>query len=252
MGRVEGKVCLVTGGASGLGRADCIRLAEEGAKVMVTDVNVEGGEETANLAGENAIFLRQDVANESEWQSTIAKTVDHFGKLNVLVNNAGIVIVETVESTTTDQWRFAQSVMTDGVFFGCKYGIGAIKENGEMGSIVNVSSTAAFLGYPVFFAYAAAKGAVRSMTKSVAVHCQMSGYPIRCNSIHPGSIDTPMVASASAQVGPPPAPVANTPPGPGLGEPIDVANTVLFLASDESKFINGAEILIDNGTIIQP
>lgn len=252
MGRVEGKVCLVTGGASGLGRADSIRLAEEGAKVMVTDVNVEGGEETANLAGENAIFLRQDVANESEWQSTIAKTVEHFGKLNVLVNNAGIVLVETVESTTTEQWRFAQSIMNDGVFFGCKYGIGAMKQNAEPCSIVNVSSTAAFLGYPVFFAYAAAKGAVRSMTKSVAIHCQVEGYSIRCNSIHPGGINTPMVASASSQQGPPPAPAANTPPGPGLGEPIDVANTVLFLASDESKFINGAEILIDNGTIIQP
>lgn len=252
MGRVDGKVCLITGGASGLGRADAVRLAEEGAKVVVTDINVEGGEETVQLAGNDAIFIKQDAANEADWQSVIAKTVDHFGKLNVLVNNAGIVLVETVESTTTDQWRFAQSIMSDGVFFGCKYGIGAMKDNGERCSIINVSSTAAFLGYPVFFAYAAAKGAVRSMTKSVAMHCQMEGYTIRANSIHPGGIDTPMVASASAQQGPPPAPGANTPPGPGLGEPIDVANTVLFLASDESKFINGAEILIDNGTIIQP
>ena len=143
--------------------------------------------------------------------------------------------------------------MTDGVFWGMKYGIDAIKANGERGSIINVSYTAAILGYPPFFAYAAAKGAVRSMTKSAAIHCQQSGYSIRVNSIHPGGIDTPMIrAGGIADDDAPPAPPANMSPGPGIGEPIDVANTVLFLASDESKFINGAEIMIDNGTIIQP
>ncbi len=250
MGRVEGKICLITGGSSGLGRADAIRLAEEGAKVVVTDVNVEGGEETVQMAGSDTIFMEHDVANEEVWQKVIAQTLDHFGTLNVLVNNAGIVIPGTPESITDAEWRLHQDVNTDGVYYGIKYGIDAIKQCGEMGSIINMSSTAALLGYPIFFAYAASKGAVRSMTKSAAVHCQQCGYKIRVNSLHPGGIDTPMVRGANGETPPPPPP--GTPPGPGLGEPVDVANTVLFLASDESKFINGVELPVDNCTIIQP
>ncbi len=254
MGRVEGKVCLVTGGGSGLGRADAIRLAEEGAKVVVTDINVEGGEETAQLAGNGAIFLEQNVADEDRWPEIIKATTDQFGKLNVLVNNAGIVLVATVESTTTEEWRRIHSIMTDGVFWGMKYALGAMKENGERGSIINVSSTAALVGYPPFFAYAAAKGAVRSMTKSAAVYCQQSGIPVRVNSIHPGGIDTPMIRAGAGMDpdAPPPAPPADAPPGPGIGDPVDVANTVLFLASDESKFINGVELPVDNCTVISP
>ena len=255
MGRIEGKVCLVTGGGAGLGRADAIRLAEEGGKVVITDVNVAGGEETAQMAGNGAIFIRQDVTDEDRWQQVLAQTADHFGKLNVLVNNAGIVVVKTVESTTTEEWRRVHSIMTDGVFFGLKYGIGLMKQNTDLNSIINVSSTAAFLGFPPFFAYSAAKGAVRSMTKSAAVHCQQSGYKIRVNSIHPGGIATEMVRKAAAEGGTTPKgadPASAGPPGPGLGEPEDVANTVLFLASDEAKFINGAEMLIDNCTIISP
>lgn len=255
MGRIEGKVCLITGGGAGLGRADAIRLAEEGGKVVITDVNVAGGEETAQMAGNDAIFIKHDVTDEDVWQKVLAQTASHFGKLNVLVNNAGIVVVKTVESTTTEEWRRVHAIMTDGVFFGLKYGIGLMKENEDRNSIINVSSTAAFLGYPPFFAYAAAKGAVRSMTKSAAIHCQQSGYRIRVNSIHPGGIATAMVRQAQAEGGTTPKPADGgnaAPPGPGLGDPEDVANTVLFLASDESKFINGAEMLIDNGTIIQP
>ena len=158
MGRIEGKVCLVTGGGGGLGRADAIRLAEEGGKVVITDVNVAGGEETAQMAGNGAIFIRQDVADEDGWQAVIRQTADHFGKLNVLVNNAGIVLVKNVETTTTEEWRRVQSIMSDGVFFGLKYGIGLIKQNGDRNSIINISSTAALLGYAPFFAYAAAGG----------------------------------------------------------------------------------------------
>ncbi|MFN3232013.1 MAG: SDR family oxidoreductase [Alphaproteobacteria bacterium] len=254
MGRVDGKVCLVTGGGSGLGRADAIRLAEEGAKVVVTDVNVAGGEETVSLAGNGAIFMEQDVANEDRWPEIIKATTDHFGKLNVLVNNAGIVVVATVESTTTEEWRRIHSIMTDGVFWGMKYGLEAMKANGEPGSIINVSSTAALMGFPPFFAYAAAKGAVRSMTKSAAVYCQQAGIPVRVNSIHPGGIDTPMIRAGGvvSDDAPPPAPPPNAPPGPGIGDPVDVANTVLFLASDESKFINGVELPIDNCSVIAP
>jgi 3(or 17)beta-hydroxysteroid dehydrogenase len=253
MGRVEGKVCLVTGGGSGLGRADAIRLAEEGARVVVTDVNREAGEETAHLASNGAIFLEQDVADEQGWTTVLDAVERECGKLNVLVNNAGIVVVKDVENTTTDEWRRVQSIMTDGVFFGLKYGIGLIKRNGERGSIINVSSTAALLGFPPYFAYSAAKGAVRSMTKSAAIHCQNSRYPIRVNSIHPGAIATAMVAKATSEGGTGAEEAGEgQPPGPGLGDPVDVANTVLYLASDESKFINGAELVIDNGYTVSP
>jgi 3(or 17)beta-hydroxysteroid dehydrogenase len=253
MGRVEGKVCLITGGGSGLGRADAIRLAEEGARVVVTDVNREAGEETAHLASNGAIFLEQDVADEQGWTRVLDAVERECGKLNVLVNNAGIVVVKDVENTTTEEWRKVQSIMTDGVFFGLKYGIGLIKRNGERGSIINVSSTAALLGFPPYFAYSAAKGAVRSMTKSAAIHCQNSRYPIRVNSIHPGAIATAMVAKATSEGGTGAEEAGEgQPPGPGLGDPVDVANTVLYLASDESKFVNGAELVIDNGYTVSP
>ena len=252
MGRVEGKVCLVTGGASGLGRADAIRLAEEGAKVVVTDVDATGGEETAHLAGGDTIFMAHDVANEDVWLDVIKTTTDKFGKLNVLVNNAGIVIPASPEDVTNDQWRLIQNINTDGVFYGIKHGIATIKQNDELGAIINMSSTAAFVGYPVYFAYAASKGAVRSMTKAAAVHCVQSGYKIRVNSLHPGGIATPMTADIPA---PPPEMLeimATMPPGPGIGDPVDVANAVLFLASDESKHINGVELPIDNTTVVYP
>lgn len=254
MGRVEGKVCLVTGGGSGLGRADAIRLAEEGGKVVVTDVDVAGGEETVKQAGGDSIFMQHDVADEQRWQSVIADTVSHFGKLNVLVNNAGIVIAGTVESVTTEDWRLQQQIHMDGAFFGLKYGIGAIKQNGELGSIVNMCSTTALQGYAMVFAYGAAKGAIRTMTKHAAVHCLNMGYKIRVNSLFPGVINTPMVQNLGAVAAAPSAGDAPPPQlGPvGLGEPMDVANTVLFLASDEAKFINGVELPIDNTATIQP
>lgn len=251
MGRVEGKVCLITGGGSGLGRADAVRLAEEGASVVVTDVDVGGGEETAALAGANAVFMRHDVAEEDQWQTVIAACLSRFGKLNVLVNNAGIVIPGDVESVTTADWRLQQRIHMDGAFFGMKYGIGAIKQNDELGSIINMSSTTALQGYSAVFAYGAAKGAIRTMTKHAAVHCVNSGYKIRVNSLHPGVINTPMVqrfAAATASE----MPAERVPSAVGLGDPVDVANAVVFLASDESRFINGVELPIDNTATIQP
>jgi 3(or 17)beta-hydroxysteroid dehydrogenase len=210
MGRVEGKVCLVTGAGSGLGRADAIRLAEEGAMVVVTDVDAAGGQKTVELAGSNAVFMEQDVADEDRWQAVIADTLAQFGKLNVLVNNAGIVIPGTVESVTTQDWRLQQQIHMDGTFFGLKYGIGAIKQNDEWGAIINMSSTTALQGYSPVFAYGAAKGAIRTMSKHAAVHCVNSGYKIRVNSLHPGIIDTPMVRNmAGAGAGAPPP---DTPP----------------------------------------
>ena len=245
MGRVDGKVALVTGAAQGLGKADAETLAREGATVVLTDLNDEGGQAVADAivaAGGKASYLHQDAASEADWQATIDHIRETHGRLDVLVNNAGMVIVETPEECTLDSFRKQNGVMNEGVFLGCKYAMPLLAEDGG-GSIINMSSTASHLGYPVFFAYSAAKGAVRAMTKSIAVYCQTAGYDIRCNSIHPGAIDTPMIDMTSSVLGlenkEDLSPV-------GLGEPQDVANVVLFLASDESRYVNGSEIVLDN------
>jgi len=248
MGRVQGKVAIVTGGASGLGRADGAALAREGARVVLTDIDENAGRDAAAAIGSGVTFMKHDVTSEEDWSRVIADTMDQHGQLDVLVNNAGIVIVATPEDTTLDQFRRANAVMSEGVFLGCRAAIPEMRKSGG-GSIINMSSVASHLGYPVFFAYSAAKGAVRAMTKSIAVHCQMVGDKIRCNSIHAGAIDTPMVAKATEAMGIQPNDVV--PESVGLGKAEDVANLVLYLASDESSFVNGAELVIDNAISIQ-
>jgi 3(or 17)beta-hydroxysteroid dehydrogenase len=252
MSRVAGKVAIITGAASGLGRADAEALVREGARVLVTDVNEPAGRQVAEslnaLVPGSAHFMTHDVRDEARWGEVVAEACRRFGGLHVLVNNAGVVVVATPETTTLEQFRFANSVMSEGVFLGCKAAIPAMHASGG-GSIINMSSVASHLGYPVFFAYAAAKGAVRAMTKSIAVHCQMQKYAIRCNSVHAGAIETPMVEQANAALGMKMSDYTATPWG--LGKPQDVALLVLYLASDESRFVNGAEILIDNALTIQ-
>ncbi len=251
MGRVAGKVALVTGAASGLGLADSKLLVAEGAKVVMTDVSAEAGAAAAAELGPNALFLQQDVSSEARWIEVIAEVEKQFGRLDILVNNAGVVVMADPETTTLEQFQFANRVMTDGVFLGMKYAIPLMAKSGG-GSIINMASTASHLGYPIFFAYSAAKGAVRSMTKAVAAHCQQKGYGIRCNSIHPGSIETPMVQKAEGRPGQPnPVPKGVLPLG-ASGAPEDVAAMVLYLASDESRFVNAAEFLIDNGLYANP
>jgi 3(or 17)beta-hydroxysteroid dehydrogenase len=250
MGRVDGKVALITGAASGLGAADAEVLAREGATVVLTDIDEGAGEavaESIRKAGGNATFLVQDVADEKQWQQVIENIRKEHGRLDVLVNNAGIVIMGSPEDCSLDAFRKQNAVMSEGVFLGCKHALPLMNESGG-GSIINMSSIASHLGYPIFFAYSAAKGAVRSMSKAIAVHCQMNGYNIRVNSLHPGAIDTPMVDQTSSELG-----IENKEDlSPvGLGQPEDVANVVLFLASDESRFVNGTEILIDNTLSIQ-
>lgn len=244
MRRVNGKVAIVTGAARGLGRADAEALAREGATVVLTDLSADAGARTtAEIARRQpgrAIFLQQDVRDEEGWRQVIEATLARFGRLDVLVNNAGVAKAGDPETTTLEDFRFHAAVMSEGVFLGCKHAIGAMKRSGG-GSIVNVSSTSALVGYPGVIAYTAAKGAVRAMTRSVAVHCQRQGYGIRCNSILPGPIDTPLLSGVRGD-------------GPGdqsrataaSGRPEDVANLVLFLASDESRHINGAELVIDD------
>jgi 3(or 17)beta-hydroxysteroid dehydrogenase len=252
MGRLAGKVALVTGAASGLGKADAIALAREGARVVITDINEAGGRELEALLNRQnagcANFMNQDVASEPRWQEVFAATQKKFGGLHVLVNNAGMVQIGNPENTSLEQFRRHLSIMTESVFLACKYGIPLLKDSGG-GSIINMCSTATHLGYPVFYAYSAAKGAVRSMSKAIAVHCQMNKYQIRCNSIHAGAIETPMVASASRELGMDMSAYEQLPGG--LGKPEDVANLVVYLASDESRHVNGTEILIDNALTIQ-
>jgi 3(or 17)beta-hydroxysteroid dehydrogenase len=252
MNRLAAKVALVTGAASGLGRADAHALVREGARVLLTDVNEAAGQELAAMLNAStpgsAHFARLDVRDEARWSDVVGEAVTRFGGLHVLVNNAGVVVVANPETTTLEQFRFANAVMSEGVFLGCKAAIPVIRASGG-GSIVNMSSVASHLGYPVFFAYSAAKGAVRAMTKAIAVHCQANKYHIRCNSIHAGAIETPMVEQANAALGMSMAAYEASPWG--LGRPEDVANLVVYLASDESRFVNGTEILIDNALTIQ-
>jgi 3(or 17)beta-hydroxysteroid dehydrogenase len=251
MKRVEDKVVIVTGAASGLGAADARLLASEGAQVVMTDVNAAAGREIAREIG--AQFVQQDVVDEQGWRDLISGVVRNHGRLDGLVNNAGIAVAENIENTTTEVWRRTLAIHLDATFFGCKYAIEAMKSSGG-GSIVNMSSTAALVGIPDFLAYSAAKGGIRSMTKSIAIHCRANKYRIRCNSIHPGSISTPMVHAALEQLSGLKLMEQADPEATrlqmGIGEPNDVAYTVLFLISDESKHITGAELVVDNGDTV--
>lgn len=253
MERVSGKVALITGAASGLGLEDAKVLATEGARVMLTDVNTDKGQEAADSIGENASFIKHDVSSEDDWMRVIEAIKQEHGQLDILVNNAGVVVLASPEDTTLEQFRLANGIMSEGVFLGMKNAIPLLKESNG-GSIINMSSTASHVGFPIFFAYSAAKGAVRSMTKSMAIHCQAEGYPVRCNSIHAGAIETPMVqfAQGRADEAPQDIPENKVLPPDSLGTPRDIANMVLYLASDESRFVTGSEFLIDNGFTARP
>jgi 3(or 17)beta-hydroxysteroid dehydrogenase len=255
MKRVAGKVALVTGGGLGLGYASALLLAREGAKVVVTDVKEKEGHAAADAiidAGGEAIFLRHDVSQEADWDSVVATTVNRFGRLDIVVNNAGVALAADVEKTTLEQWRWLMSINLDGVFLGTRRAIAAMSKTG--GSIVNISSIEGLIGDANLAAYNASKGGVRIFTKSAALHCAKSGYRIRVNSIHPGYIWTPMVEQYLASQPDPAAAkafVEGLHPVGHLGEPDDIAYGVLYLASDESKFVTGAELVIDGGYTAQ-
>jgi len=260
MGRVKDKVAIVTGAAGVLGKAQALLLAREGARIVATDINEAGVEELAQeISGQGgeAISLKHDVASEEGWAEVAGQTLDRFGRLDILVNNAGVLINKAIEEMSLADWRGVMAVNLDGVFLGTKHAIGAMKKSGG-GSIVNISSVAGLVGMGGgSSAYSASKGGVRIFTKAAALQCGKLGhnYNIRVNSVHPAFVLTPLMDSLfhseAAKTGRTYEEVKKiredwTMVG-RLGRPEDVAYAVLYLASDESSFVTGTELVIDGG-----
>ncbi len=255
--RLVGKVAIVTGSAEGIGEATAKLFAREGAKIVIADINRTKGENAANeitTRDGEAIFIPLDVTSEENWQALMEETISRFGKLNVLVNNAGMIKISDIENTSLEDWHRIMEVNATGVFLWTKFAVLSMKDNGELCSIINRSSVAGQIGDKNMFAYCASKGAVTLLTKSVALSCADKGYRIRVNSVHPAYVSTSMTRSEAAQLG---ASEREYMEGAkelhplGLGEPIDVAYLDLFLASDESKWITGGEFNADGGFTAQ-
>jgi NAD(P)-dependent dehydrogenase (short-subunit alcohol dehydrogenase family) len=268
MARLTGRVAFVTGASSGIGRAAAIALAREGAAVVVTDIDVAGGEETVKMvtdAGGRAEFHKQDVVEEGRWIELIAATMAAHGRLDILVNNAGIGTGALVTEMSLEAWNRQVGINVTGVFLGTKHGIPAMRTAKPAGtyvggSIINISSVAGLGGAAGLSGYCATKGAVRLFTKAVALECAAAKDGIRCNSVHPGIIDTPIwtkideAGVVQAGMGLPPGSnaidpnmiAAATPMG-FPGSPFDIADGIVFLASDESRYMTGSELVIDGG-----
>ena len=260
-GRVEGKVALITGGASGIGRGCAERLAEEGAVAVVTDLQDDMGAEAVaaiEKAGGKAWYLHHDVTREAEWESVIAEIKARHGRLDILVNNAGIGIGGSILEMTLADWQRQTAVNLDGVFLGVKHGIPLMRASGEGGSIINMSSVAGLKGSAMLAGYCATKGGVRLFSKAIAMECANAKDGIRVNSVHPGLIETPIWLTVGQAVNP----LANAPPDLDAmsalavplgvkGWPLDIANGVLWLASAESRYVTGQELVIDGGLTVR-
>ena len=251
--RLAGKTALITGAAQGLGAGIALALAREGARIVATDLNEAGASATAQTierecgAG-SAFAVRHDVTSADDWQAAVAFARDRLGGLSVLVNNAGIVVMGTVEELHLTAWRRAMAVNADGPFLGSKYALPLLRES-QPASIVNISSVAALIASPNLTAYNASKAALWMLTKSVALHCARQGWAVRCNSIHPTFVRTPMLDGVignhadDAMT----AKLARQVPIGRIGEVADVAAAVVYLASDESAMMTGAELKLDGG-----
>lgn len=242
MARFDGRVAIVTGGASGIGRATVLQLAREGCTVVLADVQEELGRSVAQevtAAGGTATFALLDVTDEGNWTTVVKETVGEHGRLDILVNNAGIGDSEPLEVTTTATWDRVIAVTQTSVFFGTRAAAEALKASGH-GSVINVSSMFGLVGgFGTGPAYHAAKGAVRLLTKSNALGWATSG--VRVNSVHPGFIETPILGETDRAM------LAGTTPMERLGTPEEVASVIVFLASDEASFVTGAEFVVDGG-----
>ena len=239
MGRLDGKVAIITGAARGQGAAEARLFVAEGASVVLADVLDDEGQAVAAELGEAATYAHLDVTDEDQWQATVALAEERYGPVTVLVNNAGILHFQALHKTELDDFDRVMRVNVRGVFLGMKAVTGSMSRAGG-GSIVNISSTAGLQGLPYLGAYVASKWAVRGLTKTEAI--DLGHKNIRVNSVHPGGIDTPMVAGTSAD-----APFYKRLPVPRMGSADEAARAVLFLASDEASYIAGAELAVDGG-----
>jgi NAD(P)-dependent dehydrogenase (short-subunit alcohol dehydrogenase family) len=256
MGRLTGKVAIVTGGTMGIGRGTATLFAQEGAKVVIAARRpADAVVDEIRAAGGDAMFVRLDVSSEEDWKRAIDETRAAYGKLNVLVNNAGVSLGHDIEETTLDEWNEVMAINATGVFLGMKYAIGAMKDLEEPCSIINHSSIDGQVGEAGLFAYCASKGAVTIMTKSAALAMGAKGYRIRVNSVHPGYVHTPMTEKEASDFGMTPqdyfAKVGAQHPIGFIGEPVDIAYLDVYLASDESRWVTGAAFTIDGGWTAQ-
>jgi 3(or 17)beta-hydroxysteroid dehydrogenase len=249
MGRVQDRIALITGGASGIGFAAAKLFVKEGARVVLTDRDAAALTAAVAELGPRASSRLLDVTREDQWIAVTDAVAGEFGRIDILLNSAGVALFKDIEATTLDEWRDLMAVNLDGVFLGCKHAVRVMKDRGG-GSIVNMSSVAGLIGAGNLAAYCASKGGVRLLTKSVALHCARKGYDIRCNSVHPSFTETPMLRSIIAAARNPEKLEANFTAAAPLGrlaQPIEIARTILFLASDESAFTTGAELVVDGG-----
>lgn len=247
--RLVGKVALITGGARGLGAAIAAGMAREGATVFITDVREDEGQAVVaqlQAGGFRAAFARQDATQEAGWDTICGDVIARFGRIDAVVNNAGIVRAGTIEDQTFADWRMTMAINLDAVFLGTRAGVRAMKAQG--GSIINVSSIEGIVGNPFVPAYNASKGGVRLLTKSAALHCARSGYKVRVNSLHPGYVGTALVQDALADLPAnfPEQTLARIPMG-RFGEADEIAAAAIFLASDESSYMTGSEMVVDGG-----
>ncbi|MBA5778963.1 glucose 1-dehydrogenase [Stappia sp. F7233] len=251
--RLRGRVILITGGGSGIGAACAERCAEEGAFVILADIDHVAAEMRALAIGPQAVGLRLDVREESDWTNALEEIEESHGRLDGLVNAAGLLRMGNVEETSFQVWREVMSVNLDGTFLGCKHVIALVQESGG-GAIVNLSSVSGLVGGHNLAAYNASKGGVRLLTKSVALHCAKKKNGVRCNSVHPTFVETPMVEELVARSSDPQrtrATLEGQVPLGRIARPAEVAAMVCYLLSDEAAFVTGSEFVIDGGVTAQ-